>query len=204
MRRILSAFILALFLLCGFSALAAEEMIYPQPVRITAMETGEYTLSFEGNLGENECWAWFVCPNEDSAEDLMEVMREAIADETPARGLNFDYVFSIWPIHGTQSIPSVKIPAGSGYVFYGKAYRGKHTFDREDELFMITLGGTNLSKIQPGDVGGNDLEDDDIVPPATGDSSNPYLLAILLVASVLGIAVLIKLNGKTEPVKNFL
>ena len=66
---------------------------------------------------------------------------------------------------------------------------------------MITLGGTNLSRIQPGDVGGNDLENDDIIPPATGDSTNPYLFVILLIASILGIAVLIKLNGKTRTIR---
>lgn len=201
MRKFLSAFMLAVFLLCAFSAQAADEVIYPQPVRITAMENGDYRLSFDGELGMNERWAWFVCPDRDSAEDLMEVMRTAVADETPVRSLKFDYLFSIWPVHGAVSVPTVTVPAGSGYVFYGKAYCGGHTFDREQEYFMITLGGTNLSRIQPGTVGGNDLEDGWVNPPATGDSANPFLSAALLAASALGFAALIRRGEKFRAVR---
>lgn len=201
MRKILSICMLVLFLLCSFSTQAEEEMIYPQSVQITMEENGDYRLSFEDNLETNERWAWFACPDQDSAEDLMEVMRSAIAEGTPARGLTFDYVFKTWPVHGTSGIPNVIVPAGSGYVFYGKAYCGAHTFDREQELFMITLGGTNLSKIKPGEIGGNDLENDGFIPPKTGDSTNPFLLAALLAASSLGLALLIKRNGKNRTIR---
>ena len=200
MRRILSAFMLVL-LLYGFSAKAENEIICPQSVQITAEETGDYKISFEGNLELNECWAWFVCPDKDSAEDLMEVMHDAIEDETPVRGLTFDYLFKKWPIHGTAGVPTVRIPADSGYVFYGKAYCGVYTFDKGQELSMITLGGTNLKKIKPGEIGGNDLEDGRNIPPKTGDSENPFLHVALFAASLLCFALLIRRNRKTRTVR---
>ena len=218
MRKMLSVLILALFLVCGFSAQAEDDIIYPQPVRITVEETGDYRLSFEGELDGYERWAWFACPDEDSAEDLMEIMRDAIAEKTPARGLTFDNVFQTWTTHGTSSIPVVTVPADSGYVFYGKAYCGTPSFDREQQLFMISLGGTNLSKVKPGEIGGNDLMDggsaDDgfipsetrssdladtaVIPPKTGDPANPFLLALLFAGSFLGIVLLIKRSGKNR------
>ena len=75
-----------------------------------------------------------------------------------------------------------------------------HTFDREPELFMITLGGTNLSKIKPGETGGNDLEDDCIIPPETGDSANPFLFVSLLAASFVMLLLLIIQSGKMRAV----
>lgn len=195
MRRTLSVFLFALFILCGSTAHAKGEMIYPQPVQITVEGTGDYQLSFEGNLAVSERWAWFVCPDQDSAEDLMELMRAAIADGTPARGLTFDNVFKIWPIHRTTGIPIVKVPAGSEYVFYGKAYCGAPALDPEKDLFMITLGGTNLSRIKPGEIGGNDLAGDGIIPPKTGDSTNLFLIVALLAVSFFGLVLLIKRRG---------
>lgn len=196
MRKIVLMFMLALFLLCGFSAQAEDGIIYPQPVQITMEQTGAYSLSFEGSLELNERWVWFACPDEDSAEDLMGVMRDALADETPARGLTFDYVFQTWPIHGTTSLPTVKIPAGSGCVFYGKAYWGAPGFDPDKELYMISLGGTNLRNMKTGEIAGNDLMDGFILPPATGDPTHPFLFAFLLAASSLGIILLIKRGKK--------
>lgn len=198
-RRILSAFMLALFLLCsflfGFPAQAEEENIYPQSVQITVEENGDYKISFEGELEVNERWVWFFCPDTDSAEDLLGVMRDAIEDETPVRGLTFDYMFETWPIHGTAGIPNVRVPAGSGYVFYGKAYCGAPG-DPEQELYMMTLGGTNLDHIKPGEIGGNDLAFDRIIAPKTGDFTNLFLLTALLAAASLGLALLIKRNAK--------
>lgn len=200
-RGILSAFVIALFLLYGFSTQAEEELICPQSVQITVEESGDYKISFEGNLELNERWAWFVCPDKDSAEDLMAVMRDAIADGTPVRGLKFDYMFTLWPTHGTAGIPTVQVPADSGYVFYGKAYCGVYKFDEQQELFMITLGGTNLSKIKPGEIGGNDLEDGGFNPPKTGDSANPFLLAALLTAAVLSLVRLTKRSRKSRAIR---
>lgn len=199
MRKIRLAFILALSLLCSFSTYAEEGMIYPQPVEITAEGNEYYKLSFKGDLETNECWVWFVYSNEDDAKDLMGVMRDAIAAGTPECSLIFNHVLT--KNHGTTNRPTVQVQAVSGYLFYGKAYRGVPRFDEEDDLFIMTLGGTNLSNIKPGEIGGNDLEDDAIIPPDTGDSTNPFLLAALLSVSSLCLVLLIKRSGKVLSIR---
>lgn len=196
MRRALPVFLFALFILCGSISQAKGEMIYPQPVQITVEGEEGYQLSFEGNLEGNERWVWFACPDKDSAEDLMALMRDAIADGTPARGLTFDHVFTIWQVHGSTGISIVHVPAGSEYVFYGKAFCGSPSLDPEKELYMITLGGTNLSRMKPGEIGGNDLANGGIIPPQTGDSTNLFLLATLLAVSSFGLVLLIKRRGQ--------
>ncbi len=195
MRKILLILIFALCFLCSFSTYAEEGMICPQTVQITVEKNGYCNLSFQGDLEMNECWVWFVCPDEDSARDLMNVMRDAIAIGTPERSLTFNPVLT--ELHGTTCRTSVQVPTASGHVFYGKAYRGVHMFDKEDELFIITMGGTNLNNIKPGEIGGNDLEDDVIIPPTTGDPTKPFLLAALLAASSFSLILLIKRSGKT-------
>lgn len=198
MRKILSVAILALFLFCGFSTRAEEDMISLQSVRITAEDNGKYTLRFNGDLDPNERFAWFVCTDQDEAEYLMGLMRNLVADGTPVYELEFDYLFSEWPTHGIESFRPATVPEGSQYVFYGKAYCKNPSHDPVEGIYMSTLGGTDLSKLKPGDVGGNDLEDGDRILPRTGDSSKPFLFAVLLVASALGLAMLIKQSVKTR------
>ena len=87
------------------------------------------------------------------------------------------------------TLSTFTVPKGIDVIFLGRTEPRKHA-----RYGMITLGGTKLSELKPGDTAGNDFTGDPVIPggddpvvPKTGDSATPILWAALMLVSVLAL-----------------
>lgn len=128
------------------------------------------------------------------ADEIFAEMEEALGEDSSTFGL--DGVLSAADEGGNLTSNTFTVPKGIDVLFLGR------TEPRSNAQYgLITLGGTKLSELKPGDTAGNDFTGDPVIPggddpvdpeddpvvPKTGDSATPILWAALMLVSVLAL-----------------
>lgn len=208
-KRGLFKVILAMILVCAlFSSAALAAGTIPSGIitgtkySVTANKDGTFTLIMNETLGEGESFTWmtlqygnllpwisaYSAPADangmvELADELFAEMGEVV-DINPIGTALFDYALPMAFASGHTTSKTITLPKGSEVLFVGRTKPMSTQDGFSAQYGMITLGGTKLNKLEPGATGGNEMTDDPVIPPSTGDHTNLMLWTALAMVSV--------------------